>query len=91
MGRGPSRIRTGDGGFAIRCHDAATIDEPNSLGQPATSEVPTVVPSFSEPPSALHLSPELKKLVEAWPNLPQVVKAGILAMIDAAAGSRTGQ
>jgi hypothetical protein len=44
-----------------------------------------VVPSLSESPPAFHLPPELVKIVNAWPGLPQVVKAGILAMIEAAA------
>ena len=45
-----------------------------------------MVPSFSESPSALALPPDLSKIVNAWPGLPPVVKAGILAMIEAASG-----
>ncbi|MCP4712794.1 MAG: hypothetical protein GY869_29555 [Planctomycetes bacterium] len=33
--------------------------------------------------------PDLAGLIEAWPNLPEPVKAGILAMVDAA-GSHKG-
>jgi hypothetical protein len=31
--------------------------------------------------------PDLSALIDAWPNLPQPIKAGIMATIRAAAGS----
>ena len=31
---------------------------------------------------------DLRRLVEAWPRLPDPVRAGILAMIDATGGTR---
>ena len=49
------------------------------------SGVPSVVPAYSNATSSDNLSPELTKVLVAWPGLPPVVKAGILAMIDAAA------
>jgi hypothetical protein len=30
-----------------------------------------------------HLDPDLAAVVEAWPNLPEAIKAGILAMVMA--------
>ena len=30
------------------------------------------------------ISPDLQKLIDAWPNLPKAVKAGIVAMVNAA-------
>jgi hypothetical protein len=30
--------------------------------------------------------PELAKLIDAWADLPQAIRAGIIAMIDAARG-----
>jgi hypothetical protein len=56
----------------------------NELGQPNIVEVPTVVPTFSRRLSNAHLTPELAKIIDAWPSLPPVAKAGVLAMIDAA-------
>jgi hypothetical protein len=47
------------------------------------AEVPTVVPSSSEFAPTPDLSPELVNLVAVWPTLPQAIKAGILAMIEA--------
>ncbi len=34
------------------------------------------------------LAPDLRRLVEAWPTLPDPVRAGILAMVEAEAGGR---
>jgi hypothetical protein len=31
-----------------------------------------------------HFSPELQRLIDAWPTLPEAVRANILAMIDMA-------
>ncbi len=42
-----------------------------------------VSPTKSEP-----IPPELARVLEAWPSLPEAVKAGILAMVRA---STTGQ
>jgi hypothetical protein len=49
---------------------------------------------LSTPPVADHLptdtcknDPDLAVVVAAWPELPEAIKAGILAMVKAAAGS----
>jgi len=34
------------------------------------------------------IDPQLKQVIDAWSNLPQAVKAGILAMIDATQAKR---
>ena len=31
-----------------------------------------------------HLAPDLQALIDAWPALPEAIKAGILAMVKAA-------
>src|SRR5262245_4637728 len=85
--RGPSRIRTGDGGFAIRCHQSTTKYKTNELGQSTVREVPALVPSPSDVTSHTNLSPELTRIIHAWPILPAVVRAGILAMIEASEGT----
>jgi hypothetical protein len=89
--RGPSRIRTGDGGFAIRCPDSATLKPTNLLEQNDSAKVPTVVPSFSEFPPTSYLPPELVMIVNAWPGLSPIVKAGILAMINAVASGQEAE
>jgi hypothetical protein len=48
--------------------------------------VPTVVPTKLRGSSNLRLTPELAKIIDAWPSLPPVAKAGVLAMIEAAKG-----
>jgi hypothetical protein len=45
--------------------------------------VPTVVPLLSESAPTPDLSPDLANIVAVWPSLPNAVKAGILAMIEA--------
>ena len=40
--------------------------------------------ALAEAPS----DPDLARLIEAWPALPEAIKAGILAMVAAAAGER---
>ena len=61
---------------------------PNELGQTDIVEVPTVVPTFSRGLSHVHLTPELAEIIDAWPSLPSVAKAGVLAMIEAAKGAQ---
>ncbi|MCH7685408.1 MAG: hypothetical protein IH899_01785 [Planctomycetes bacterium] len=34
------------------------------------------------------MDPDLRAVIEAWPELPDAVKAGILAMVRAAGGER---
>ena len=85
--KGPSRIRTGDGGFAIRCQDSPTSDTINELGQTPNAEVPVVVPRSSEDAPHAQFPPDLTLVVAAWDRLPEAIKAGILALIQAAGGS----
>ncbi len=36
------------------------------------------------PPTPVITDPDLAAVVEAWPDLPEAIKAGILAMVKAA-------
>jgi hypothetical protein len=33
------------------------------------------------------IGPELREVVEAWPKLPEAIRAGILAMVRASSGT----
>jgi len=46
--------------------------------------VPTMVPCFTKTENDIEIDTELAQVVEAWPALPQPLKQGILAMIQAA-------
>ncbi len=80
--RGPSRIRTGDGGFAIRNPDPASVDTSSQLGQHAEAEVPVVVPSSPE----RQIPPDLATVIAAWERLPDAIKAAVLALVRTAGG-----
>jgi hypothetical protein len=74
-------------GFGGRRQDSATTIPTKELGQSGIFEVPTTVPCSSELPFSDNLPPELAKIAAVWNDLPQVAKAGILAMIEASTGS----
>ena len=40
--------------------------------------------SLSQPYGSLELTPELVEIVAAWPDLPEALKSGIVAMVEAA-------
>jgi len=52
--------------------------------QTSPENVPEVVPAG--PPTTVPDDPKLVRIVTAWPDLPEAVKAGILAMVRAAGG-----
>jgi hypothetical protein len=49
--------------------------------------VPVGVPSPSGPVSDAQQSPDLARVVAAWHRLPDAIKVGVLALIQAAGGS----
>jgi hypothetical protein len=49
--------------------------------------VPTEVPSQSEAVSSSRFPPDLARVVATWDRLPEAIKAGILALIQAAGGA----
>ncbi len=81
--RGPSRIRTGDGGFAIRNPDPASVDPSSELGQIDGAEVPVVVPC----PPERQFPADLATVVAAWERLPVSIKTAILALVQTTGGA----
>ena len=53
--------------------------------------VPTVVPSRPSAVPDAELPPDLARVVAAWADLPDAIKAGVLALVHAAAGDRGAQ
>ena len=47
--------------------------------------------SGSLPPDSAQTDPDLRRLVDAWPTLPDAVKADILGMIEADTPDRGGR
>ncbi|HXG11398.1 MAG TPA: hypothetical protein VNK04_16710 [Gemmataceae bacterium] len=82
----PPGFEPGNGGFAIRCPNFPSIEIANELGQNPTGEVPVKVPSSSGTVSGPQFPPDLARVVAAWDRLPEAIKAGILALIQAAGG-----
>jgi hypothetical protein len=52
------------------------------------AEVPVLVPSVSDGVLGADLSPDLAEVAAAWPDLPEAIKAGVLALVRAAVGNR---
>jgi hypothetical protein len=46
--------------------------------------VPVLVPSVSDSVSGTDLPPDLADVVAAWPDLPDAIKAGVIALVRAA-------
>ena len=59
--------------FASGCKD--------QLDKHVTSHQETLVPDAR--PQAAQMAPDLAEIVDAWPELPEAIKAGILAMVKA--------
>ena len=74
--QGAARIRTGDGGFAIRC--PSDVNPSDSSGCD-TSEF-SVALSVASPDEKA--APELDHVIEAWPELPEHARKVILAIVD---------
>ena len=67
--------------------DAAFPQTPihdKELRQSEITEVPTVVPSPTGAVSGPELPPDLARVVAAWDRLPAAIRAGVLAMVEAA-------
>jgi hypothetical protein len=82
----PAGIEPATCGLEDCGHVVATVNTTKDLGQSEESQVPTVVPSLSGARPSSDLSPDLTRVVGAWPSLPAVIKAGILALVQAAGG-----
>jgi len=52
--------------------------------------VPTVVPTLAETVGGAHFSPDLARVVVEWARLPEAIKAGILALVQAGGEPRGG-
>jgi hypothetical protein len=71
-------------GSADHDSDRVTTKHVKGLRETPNGEVPTVVPS---PPGAISspdLPPDLARLVAVWNRLPDAIKAGVLALVQAA-------
>jgi len=53
-------------------------------------EVPVLVPSPTDAVSPAQLPPELARVVAAWDELPEAIRTGILALVDAACKTQGG-
>ena len=70
--------------------DALKSISSKDLRQAANGEVPTVVPSSSHADSGPFSpplgDPDLARVMAVWPRLAEAIKAGILALVQAAGG-----
>jgi len=74
-------------GSTVRRPDSATTDRSTELGQDGPPKVPVEVPTtLLGPVSGPQFPPDLARVVAAWDRLPEAIKAGILALVQAAGG-----
>jgi hypothetical protein len=73
-------------GFGGHSHDGVTTKDSTELRDVPQGEVPTVVPSPVGAPSNPVLPTDLARVVAAWDRLSDPIKAGILALVQAALG-----
>ena len=73
-------------GSEDRCADSTTTKNAKDLRESIQAEVPTVVPSPSGANLFVDLSPDLTRVVVAWPTLPDTIKAAILVLVKTTAG-----
>jgi len=75
-------------GSTVRNPDAANTQPDSELGQTPIPEVPTGVPCPPETPSGPEIPADLARVINAWKRLPEGIRTGILALVDAAGGTR---
>jgi len=79
-------------GSGARSSDHLNGNDRKDLRQPEDRVVPTLVPT-SSPDADAETAPTppsdtgLAQVVAAWPHLPVAIRAGIVAMVNAAGGS----
>jgi hypothetical protein len=59
-----------------------TSDRNDGLHKDVTSHQGALAPNAR--PQAAQMAPDLAEIVDAWPELPEAIKAGILAMVKVA-------
>jgi hypothetical protein len=60
------------------------------LRESGLGEAPVLVPSSTDGYSVAPCPPDLARVVDAWGQLPDAIKAGILALVDAGRSSAGG-
>jgi hypothetical protein len=61
---------------------------PDSCQEATASVNPRPTGATKSATGSLSDDPDLTAIIDAWPALPETVRAGILAMVNAAAGAR---
>jgi len=75
-----ARIELATHGFSVRA------DTPENTGKTSVSSEAGADAGAVETKLA-QFSPDLQSLIDAWPTLPEAIKAGILAMVRAASAT----
>jgi hypothetical protein len=88
---GGDRRREAPGGFEppVEVLQTSSISRQRFTPKEVAIESPALCPSLA--PRATDLTHDLAEIVTAWPTLPEPIKAGILAMVKAAAVTEGGR
>jgi hypothetical protein len=80
----------------LACHnydvDKTCVDGGSLRAHGRAQECPKISPPnfASRPSKPSKLDPDLSEIIGAWPNLPDAIKSGILAMVQATVGMPGG-
>src|SRR5262249_32797154 len=70
---------------AIVIHAGKCIDSQTGGAESGARDADSAIPTAAgTPPSAAPSDPELARLTQVWPLLPEAIRRGILAMIESA-------
>jgi integrase/recombinase XerC len=89
---GPGRIRTFNQGIMSPLAprpNSQPVQTVQELRETCSCAVPSVVPGTFDATTPADLPPELSSIIAAWSRLPQALKLGIAAMVQAAIAGAT--
>ena len=80
----PLKTKVGRAGIEPATHGISVQAEVPEIQTKATDPTPSAAPAPHWGPDSTVCDPRLRLLIDAWPTVPDTLRAGILAMVKAA-------